>query len=364
MNLTEVAKIRLKSQHIVGGKYKKVKDIVQWMCAMQAQDFAMAKWAIGVRLPGSTIKQIETSIDKAEIIRTHLLRPTWHFASAKDIYWLLELSSPQIWSSSKSRNKQLELTSSVIARSNEVMRKALAPDKHLTRDELIAELLKAKIQTDDNRASHLLLCAELDKIICSGSIKNNKQTFALFDKRVLQRNIFHREEAISKLAKNYFQSHSPATLQDFSWWSGLPAKEARLGLENIKSGLISETIDSLVYWVPDSFSISETNIKSVQLLPAFDEYLISYKNRSASISPQLQKNAVSDNGIFRPIIVVNGQVTGIWKRIQKKDNILIETDFFRKHTKAEINGIEKSAELYGHFTGKKITVENNNHSRE
>ncbi len=364
MNLTDIANKRLKSQLIDNKKNKKAKDIVEWMCAMQAQDFSMAKWAIGVRLDDSTNTQIDTAINKGEILRTHLLRPTWHFVSAEDIYWIIELAAPQIKSLIRSRNNQLELTATVINKSNDVIEKALENEKQLTREVLIAELTKAKIRTDENRASHILLCAELDKIICSGGLQGNKQTYALFEKRVKQKNILNREEAVSILAKKYFNSRCPATLQDFIWWSGLSVKEARFGLENIKSDLRSETIDSLVYWMPDSFNVSITNINSIYLLPAFDEFLISYKNRSASIHPSLQKKAVSDNGIFRPIIVVNGQVTGIWKRTIKKDNVIIDIDFFRKHSKSELKCIEKSAEVYGNFMGKNNEVKYNIRSKE
>ncbi len=160
MNLTDIAKIRLISQQIAETKFKTVKDIVDWMGAMQAQDYAVAKWAIGVRLPNSTDQVIETAINNGEIIRTHLLRPTWHFVSADAIYWMLELTAPQIKASLKSRHKELELSETIFAKSNTIIEKALRGGKHLTREELMAELGKGKIATDDNRASHLLLRAE------------------------------------------------------------------------------------------------------------------------------------------------------------------------------------------------------------
>src|SRR6185369_12450495 len=107
VNSKDIATARLISQQIAGSKFKKVKDLVGWMGAIQAQDFIMAKWATGVRVPGSTDKIVQAAVDKAEIIRTHILRPTWHFVSADDIYWMLDLTASRLKASMKSRHKQL-----------------------------------------------------------------------------------------------------------------------------------------------------------------------------------------------------------------------------------------------------------------
>jgi hypothetical protein len=169
MIFTDIARIRLASQQIAGTTLGVVKEVVAWMGAMQAQDYAMAKWAVGVRLPGSTDQVIEAAINAGEVIRTHLLRPTWHFVSADDVYWLLELTTPHIKASIKSRHKELELTEAIFAKSNSLIEKALRDGKQLTREQLIAEFAKADIATADNRLSHLMLQAELDGIVCSGA---------------------------------------------------------------------------------------------------------------------------------------------------------------------------------------------------
>ena len=162
MTHKELLHTRLASQQIAATNFKTPKDIVSWMGAMQAQDYYMAKWAIGIRLPGSTDEQIQTSLDKGEIIRTHLLRPTWHFVSPQDIYWMLELTAPQIKASAKSREKQLGLTEKIFTKSNNLIQKALSDGQHLTREDIMGELAKAKIATDNNRSSHLLMRAELE----------------------------------------------------------------------------------------------------------------------------------------------------------------------------------------------------------
>ncbi|MEW6108889.1 MAG: winged helix DNA-binding domain-containing protein [Nitrospirota bacterium] len=337
-------------------KFKTVKDIVGWMGAMQAQDYAMVKWAIGVRLPGSTVQVIETAINNGEIIRTHLLRPTWHFVSADDIYWMLELTAPQIKASLKSRHKELGLSETIFSKSNTIIEKALRGGKHLIREELAAELGKAKIATDDNRASHLLLRAELDGIVCSGATKGGKQTYALLEERVPKTKSLTKGEALAALAKKYFTSHGPATLQDFVWWSGLSVSDAKHALEMVKSDFISEIIDSQTYWLANLFSIPGTDKKVVNLLPAFDEFIISYKDRSVSLPFENHNKTVSNNGIFRPVIVVNGQVTGIWKRTIKNDKVIVETELFKQPNKTTKSLIEKASIQYGHFLEKKTEI--------
>jgi hypothetical protein len=355
MKANDIASLRLVSQQLVGTKLKSVKDVVGWLGAMQAQDYAMVKWAIGVRLPNSTNRTIEVAIDKGEIIRTHLLRPTWHFASATDVRWMLALTAPQIKSSMTTRHKELGLTGAVLSKSFAIMERAMSGGMHLTREELIAELGKAKIATDKGRASHLFLCAEAEGIICSGALKEGKQTYALLEEWVPKAKPMSKEEALTKLAKRYFAGHGPATLRDFIWWSGLPVNNARLALESVKRDFHSETIDSQTYWFSGGLSIPKRAKESAYLLPAFDEFIISYKNRRASLPHENHHKAVSNNGIFRPIIVVNGRVTGIWKRTIKKDKDQISMTFFERPDKTIAALIEKAAERYGRFIENKLT---------
>jgi hypothetical protein len=356
MNPTDISPLRLRNQQIASTNFKTVKELVGWMGAMQAQDYNQAKWAIGARLPRLTEEQIESAFNQGEIIRTHLMRPTWHFVSSDDIYWLLELTAKQIKSTTKSRHRDLGLTENDLKKSKEVLLKSLEGNRSLTREELSDQLNRAGINTFEQRLPHILMDAEIDGIICSGAISGKKQTYALLAERVPGKQTFTKNEALTLLAKKYFTSHGPATLADFVWWSGLPVTDARKAIEMNKTTLISETIGNDTYWLSDSINISTTSPESVYLLPAFDEYLISYKNRSAAITIDHHSKAISNNGIFRPIIVVNGQISGLWKRTIKKDKTLIELDHFRPHNKKEIGLIEKAVESFGHFSGMKTEV--------
>lgn len=356
MTLTNIANLRLYSQQIAGTKIHSPKEMVAWMGAMQAQDYHMAKWAIGARLPNSTDKEIEIAMDKGQIIRTHLMRPTWHLVSADDIYWMLELTAPHVKSSMNSSANLLGLTSQVISKCNKIIEKALLNGNHLTRDELMQLLNKAKISTDSFRPIHIMFHAELNGIVCNGIRRGKNNTYALLEERVPKKKALPREEALAKLAHRYLSSHGPATLKDFIWWSGLPVKDARNALEIVKSKFVSEKIGEETYWFSNSVPIQKKENQSVYLLPAFDEFLISYKDRSASFPLGNHKKAFTNNGIFRPIIIINGHVTGIWKRTVNKDAVLIETDYFQSHNKATRNLIESSAKSFGNFIEKSIKV--------
>ena len=309
MNVSDISTPRLQNQQIAATNFRTVKELVGWMGAMQAQDYNQAKWAIGTRLPHLTEEQIESAFNQGEIFRTHLMRPTWHFVSADDIYWLLELTAKQIKSTTKSRHRDLGLTENDLKKSKEVFVKSLEGNRALTREELGDQLNLAGINTFEQRLPHILMEAEIDGIICSGGIQGKKQTYALLAERVLVKKAFSKDEALALLAKKYFTSHGPATLPDFVWWSGLPIADARKALEMNKATLISETIGTDTYWFADSVYLPSSPPDSVYLLPAFDEYLISYKNRSAAITLEDHTKAISNNGIFRPIIVVNGQIS-------------------------------------------------------
>lgn len=353
MNLTDIARMRLASQQITATEFTSAKEIVGWLGAMQAQDYAMIKWAVGVRLPGITDDEVETAVSTPHLIRTHLLRPTWHLVSADDIYWLLALTAPQIKAKLKSRHRELALSTAVFRKSHAVLENALVGGKQLSRTAVLAEFAKENIATDNNRASHLLLQAELDGLVCSGA---GKQTYALLEERVPKSNPLTREEALARLAHRYFSSHGPATLPDFVWWSGLSVGDARHALELVKPELVSETIDSQTYWFSPSFSMPPSDQESVYLLPAFDEFIISYKDRQAILPFAHHKKAVSNNGIFWPTIVVNGQVIGTWKRTLKKDKVVIETQFFEQPKHSTKSLVEKAAISFGFFLGMKVEI--------
>ncbi len=358
MPLLDISITRLHNQKLVNTAFTRAEEIVGWMGAMQAQDYNMAKWAVGSRLINATDKKIVMAYDKGAILRTHVMRPTWHFVTAKDIYWMLELTAPKLLASLKTRQRNLELSATIISKSNAIIEKALANETNLTREDLAKELNDARIKTDENRLSYLLICAELDKIVCSGPLKARKLTYSLLSERVPNKVVLTRDEALAELAKRYFTSHGPATIKDFTWWSGLAVTEAKQALDLAQTILLSETIGNERYWFADSFPETKADNTSTHLLPAFDEFLISYKDRSASLALTHNKKAVSDNGIFRPVIVVNGQVAGIWKPIKNKEKVIIETSFFIKINGSSRMLLKEKVAAYGKYLNKRTEIKN------
>lgn len=228
----EIAHRRLFNQQLTQPTFNNPADLVQWLGAVQAQDYAAAKWAVGQRLTGATDALIEQAVAAGAIIRTHILRPTWHFVAPADIRWLLALTAPRVNSLNAHYYRKLELDEAIFRQTNTVLEKALQGGKQLTRPELVAVLRQAGIEAEDLlRFGLIIMRAELDGVICSGARQGNQMTYALLEERVPPAPTLGREEALAEFARRYFTGHGPATLPDFVWWSGLTTTDARAGLK-------------------------------------------------------------------------------------------------------------------------------------
>ena len=354
MKPTDISLLRLHHQQVSHPHFSQPRELVAWMGALQAQDAAMVKWAVGLRLAAGTEQMVNQALDAGEVLRTHALRPTWHLVTREDIRWLLALTAPQIRTLTKTRHKDLGLTEAVFSKSRNIIEKLLRDGNHATREEIIPVLNKAGINTDENRASHIFMELELDGLVCSGKMNNGRQTFALLDERAPQMKSFDKEAALALLAERYFQSHGPATLDDFVWWSGLTKTDSKRALELVKSKFISEVVEGKTYWLGTSLPGLDKKATAF-LLPAYDEFIISYKDRSATLTFENHKRAVSVNGIFNPTIVVNGETIGVWKRTLKKDTVAVEMEYFREPTAAEQQLVNACAGRFAKFLGKTIS---------
>lgn len=354
MTLNEIAGLRLTAQQVAPGNFRNPGELTWWMGAIQAQDFNMVRWAIGLRVPGSTITSVEKAINAGEIIRTHLLRPTWHFVSADDLRWLLDLTAPKIKSGLKYRQNSLGLTNGMLTKTNSIIA-GIIKGKQLEREDIKAAIVNSGIEPVENRISHILLWAELSGIICSGKILKNMQTYAPVDERVPGGKKPEKDEMAAMLAKRYFKSHGPATIRDFAWWSGLSLKEIRLALEMSANELETFDIGEVTYWYDKSLNPAET-FKTASLLPAFDEFIISYADKSVILQDSHHRKAISQNGIFRSVLIFENRVAGLWKPVKGKDRLIVEVNPFKTLKKAEKSSVETAAENYGRFMEKKIEV--------
>ncbi len=309
MNRVDLVSRRLHNQKLSAPDCRKPVDVVRWFGAVQSQDFEAAKWALALRMQSATNDAIENAFNRGAILRTHVMRPTWHFVAHDDIRWLLELTAPRVNLRSGPNYRKLELDDAIFKRSRKVLENALRNGKQLPRSELRRKLNESGIAANDTiRLAHILLRAELDGIICSGPRSGKQFTYALFEERVPAAKTIDRDEALAKISRLYFRSHGPATLQDFVWWSGLNAADAKRGLELVERRLEKATMGQTVYWFPRS---SETPVHpSVYLLPAYDEYFVAYKDRQNLCDA---RQSLTTWDLLGPTVVIDGIAAGTWK---------------------------------------------------
>jgi len=340
----DIALLRLSNQQIARHTFEKPADLVGWLGAVQAQDYASAKWALGLRMYGATDDDIERAFTDGSILRTHLMRPTWHFVTPGDIRWILGLTAPRVHAINATYYRKLDLDQTIFRRSNTALVRALRGGKQLTRAELRGVLQRAGIATEGLlRLGYIVMHAELDGILCSGPRRGRQFTYMLLDERAPQAATLTREESLAELARRYFRSHGPATVQDFVWWSGLTTADARNGLEVIKVQLSYEVVEGQTYWFSAYSLPAESSAQTAYLLPNYDEYG-SYKDRSAVIDPSNTQKLV-----FSHMVVINGRIAGTWKRTLKKNAVVIESNSFLPLTKAEKEAFTMAARQYGAF---------------
>jgi hypothetical protein len=356
MNASEMLQLRLNSQMLLPESAWSVQEVVSRMGAMQAQDYTSMKWAIGCRAQGSTENEVEAALDNGNLLRTHVLRPTWHVVAANDIRWMVELTAPRIRNRMKPRDRQLGLTPEIIKKSKSILVKAMEFGNHKTKEELDLLWKEASIPTTEYRDAHLLMHAELDGLICSGKSIGKNRTYALMDERVPERQQVSRDEALARLATSYFNGHGPATMQDFIWWSGLTVGEAKQALESVKFEFQSETVGSQTFLFPNNVFVPAPQKDLVHPLPAFDEFIIAYQDRTATLIPEQFQKIVSNNGVFRPALLLDGKVVGVWSRAAKKDRIDVEITLFMVLRPQILENIKDAFVRYGHFHGLKTDV--------
>jgi hypothetical protein len=326
--------------------------MVAWLGAVQAQEYGPAKWSLGLRLPpGATDAALERALNQGRILRTHVLRPTWHFVTPADIRWMLELTAPQVHRRMAPYDRQLGLDADVKIRATRVIERALGEGRCLTRQELGARLVRAGLPGATMHLAHLAMYAELEGVICSGPRRGRQFTYALLADRAPRSQHLSREEALAELALRFFRSHGPATVRDFAWWSGLKTAEAKRGLE--MNPAKSQEVDGVKYW---AIGRSPTNSKTrttLHLLPGFDEYLVAYRDRHA-VPHSLY--ATPSFRLAAGALVIGGQVAGAWRTSPGGKRLLVEVETPRQLTGGERRALAKVAARYGRFVGVPVSL--------
>ncbi|HEX5024646.1 MAG TPA: winged helix DNA-binding domain-containing protein, partial [Agriterribacter sp.] len=306
---------------------------------------------------GLSENTIEQALAAKSIIRTWLFRGTLHFVAAADIHWLLDLVSAKIIRSSYTRNKQLELDEALFKKCNGLLIRSFKTKATLTREEVASKLAGAGINTAAPRLYHLLHRAALEKIICIGPKQGKQFTYMLVNHCVPPGKPLKKEEALYQLALRYFKSHGPATLQDFLWWSGLTITDAKTALEFAKSTLLHVKDGADIFWFTPNHEPKKPAAPKMHLLAGYDEYVLGYKDRSLFMPPAQSKEVMTNNGIFNPTIVYDGQVIGTWKRlINKHKTVEIKTNMFKVLTTGEQKKLIRAMKRYETYLDKTVVL--------
>lgn len=349
MIVNDIGRLRLANQSIAASNSRTPEQVVSALGAMQAQDYSGALWSIGLRLPNATEAEVERAVKERKIVRSWPMRGTLHFVAATDLRWMLELLTPRVLANATSRSERLGVDAKTLARCEKIFVRELAGNRQLTREALVALLEQNNISTQNNRSYHIFWCLAQLRVICFAAREGKQHAFALFDEWIPNSRKFERDAALAELARRYFTSHGPATLQDFIGWSGLKAADARAGVEGAAKDLTRETIGGKVYWLPPTPAQPQSD--DGFLLSGFDEFILGYKDRSAVLdSRHSQKIIPGNNGVFAPTIVLDGRVVGTWQRAMKKTLVLTLSPF-KRFTKAELKALAPAAERYSRFLG-------------
>jgi hypothetical protein len=348
-----IARRRLSGQQLITTSFHDPLAVVEWLAAVQAQDYPGSKWGIALRAQGVTDAMIDQALANGSIVRTHVLRPTWHLVAATDIRWMLELTGPRVNAHMAPYDRQLELDAATFRKSNSALTKALRDGEALTRAELRQVLDRANIGAlSTQRLGHLLMRAELDRVICSGPPRGKQQTYALFDERVPASAPFQRDEAMARLARRYFMSRSPASAQDFSWWSGLTVKDARRAIEAIAGELREESFEGRAFWSCDGDEPAPSTAGRVWLVPNYDESFIGYRDRSAMGQRLTDAKVMERNtALAAHIVIADAQVVGGWRRTVAKKGLVIDLTLLTAISAREQKSLAAAARRYGEFAG-------------
>ena len=350
--MTSIAARRLRAQHLTGKPLASPVEAVRALTAVQSQDFGAGKWALGLRTRGVTRARsvteetIDRLFDEGAILRTHVLRPTWHFVLPEDIHWMLMLTGPRITRSLAGRHRELELDAKVIARAGAAFTAALAGGHSLTRQELGSVLRKARISPEGQRLPHLLSHAELDRLITSGPRRGKLHTYALLEERAPKARRLERAEAVAELTLRYFRSHGPAQLQDFTWWSGLTLGDARHGIAAAGPALEHQAIEGKEYWFDAKAGHAHDASGGAHLLPNFDEYTVAYRDRTEVMhAGRLHEPAFA----LSNVVLVDGRIRGSWRRRVGRNGVSVEVRALDRFDPADTAALDAAGRRFGAY---------------
>ncbi len=311
MNITN---IRLLSQQLAAPQFNESHKVIRWFGFMQAQEQRMMRWAVTMRTKKPSLKKFTEDYNASRIVRTHLFRCTWQLVCAEDYHWMLSLCGQRnrkVIESWMAQSGRAISDGNAYEEARDAIRSILSGRRDTTRSELLRKMSELGVPGDEGRYSAYLYFAESDGTICSGLLHPMQGTYMLVEDAIPPSAVPPREECLAELARRYFQSHSPATLEDFAWWTGLPLSDCRKAIQSIASELTEFRKHDLMLYIHQNCRTRGCREAHV-LLPSYDEYLIGYKSRHLVLDESFAHHAHNSMGLFRPVILHRGQVVGNW----------------------------------------------------
>jgi hypothetical protein len=356
MTTQQMAWLRLANQRLMRTTCKTPADVVSWLGAVQAQDYPGSKWGIGQRMTSATDEALDKAFDAGEILRTHVMRPTWHFVPPRDLRWMQALTAPRVNTISGSYYRSHELTDRVFARTRTVLERVLRDRTYLTRTEIAKALQTARIPCSHLRLGLIMMRAELDAVICSGPRRGKQFTYALVDERAPEARTLTKDEALAELTTRYVASHGPATIRDYVWWSGLTVREAKAGIEMVKSSLDEMSVGGLTYFFRPAKAARAPRGPVAHLVPTYDESLIAYKDRGIALDIGGSQKPPSTMDAYAAYLTIDGRLRGTWRRTIGSEAIAVTLTTFATLSRAQRAAVESAADDYGRFMQRSIDL--------
>jgi hypothetical protein len=334
-------------------------EVVAWHGAMQAQDYGLAKWSIGQRTLRAVDEDVDRALEGGAIVRTHVLRPTWHFVAAGDIRWMLSLTAPRVHQHLAPRFRELGLDHRSLRRCEALIASALQGGGRMTRREIGGVLTSEGVDTSGQRLPHIFVHCELEAVICSGGLAGKQQTYALFEERIPKDRRFDRDEALVELVRRYLQSHGPATLQDLRWWSSVTMTDLKKGLHLLGSDVRSEAIGGRTFWSLTADRRPVRSPRRAHLLQLYDELLVGYTESRFFGDPgeAAARSAWKDRSGPTGAVLFKGGLIGHWRRTVKKDSVSVEVFTYDDLTAPAARALEAAAGDLGRFLGRRAMLE-------
>jgi hypothetical protein len=357
MDLYDIARLRVNNQHLSNQAFTSPRDVVTSCGAVQAQEYAYAKWSVAQRATGLDDAAVEAALTAGDILRTHALRPTWHFLPAGDIRWVQELTGPRVHTVNRSMYRKLEVDAALVGRARDLITLALRDGNDLTRQEISSVLRQGGIEAAGQRLAYIVMHLELDAVLCNGPRRGKQHTYALVAVRSPQATLLPYEEALIELTRRYFTSHGPATVKDYVWWSGLTTRQARAGIALLGEALEQFDLAGMRFYAAAEQPPRDLAIPHVLLLQGFDEYIVGYtESRSALDQEGFARVIPISQFPYWHAIIIDGQVVGHWRWQLRSKSATIELQLGRDLSDAERAALDREAARCADFLGRPVIL--------